>query len=135
MVVAITGTDIGDLKVRATHELSGTEMTTAAPLDNEGDGSSFSPTDLMATALGTCVVTVMAIAAQKHGIPFDGARFRVEKQMASGPRRIASLSMVVTMPSGLNAQQRRILEGAGSHCPVHRSLHPDVETPLRFEYE
>ncbi len=135
MVVEITGTDVGAFKVRARHELSGTELKTAAPLDNQGDGSSFSPTDLVATGLGTCVVTVMAIAAEKHGIPFEGARFRVEKHMRSGPRRIGKLAMVVTMPAGLDPDQRRILEAAGSHCPIHRSLHPDIETPLTFEYE
>lgn len=134
MGVQITGADIGGLGVRARHELSGTEMTTAAPLDNQGDGSSFSPTDLVATALGTCVVTVMAIAAEKHSIPFEGARFRVEKHMAAEPRRIAALPMVIIMPAGLSARERELLERAGSHCPVHRSIHPEIDTPLRFEY-
>lgn len=134
MGVLITGEYTGDLNVRVRHELSGIELTTAAPLDNQGDGSSFSPTDLAATALGSCVVTVMAIAARNHDIPFASASFRIEKHMADDPRRIASLPMVVTMPPGLSVEQREILERAGSHCPVHRSLHPDVETPIQFEY-
>lgn len=134
MAVLITGEYTGGLKVRVRHELSGTELTTAAPLDNQGDGSSFSPTDLAATALGSCVVTVMAIAARKHDIPFASASFRIEKHMASDPRRIAALPLVVTMPAGLTPEQREILERAGSHCPIHGSLHPDVETPIEFEY-
>ncbi|MDX1675376.1 MAG: OsmC family protein [Longimicrobiales bacterium] len=134
MAVVITGRYSGDLKVRVRHELSGTECDTAAPLDNQGDGSAFSPTDLVATALGSCVVTVMAIAARRDGIPFDGASFRVEKHMAADPRRIDALPMVITMPAGLTVEQRERLEKVGSHCPVHRSIHPDIATPLTFEY-
>lgn len=134
MPVAISGAYDHDLKVTVRHEQSGTSFLTAAPLDNQGDGSSFSPTDLVATALGSCVLTVMAIAARNHDIPFDGAGFRIEKHMAANPRRVAALPMVVRMPPGLTADQREILEHAGSHCPVHHTLHPDVETPLRFEY-
>lgn len=134
MAVLITGEYQGDLKMRLRHEASGSELRTAAPLDNQGDGSSFSPTDLAASALGSCVVTVMAIAARNHGIPFEGASFRIEKHMAADPRRIDSLPMTVLMPPGLTPEQREILEHAGSHCPIHRSLHPDVRTPLDFEY-
>jgi putative redox protein len=134
MPVVITGRYVGDLKMSVRHELSGTEFTTAAPLDNRGDGSSFSPTDLMATSLGSCIVTVMAIAAQNEGIPFGDVSFRVEKHMASDPRRIATLPMVIAMPAGLSPAQRTRLENVGAHCPVHRSLHPGVETPLTFEY-
>ena len=134
MAVVITGRYTGDLKMQVRHELSGTECITAAPLDNHGDGSSFSPTDLVATSLGSCIVTVMAIAAQKEGIPFAEASFRVEKHMASDPRRIAALPLVITMPPGLTEAQRGRLEKVGSHCPVHRSIHPDIETPVEFEY-
>ena len=134
MGVVITGRYTGNLGVRARHELSGAELGTAAPLDNQGDGSSFSPTDLVATALGTCILTVMAIAARKDGIPFQEADFRVEKKMASNPRRIVSLPVVITMPTGLTPDQRERLERVGSHCPVHHSIRPDIETPVRFEY-
>ena len=134
MSVVITGRFSGDLKVEVRHELSGTELGTAAPLDNQGDGSSFSPTDLVATALGSCVVTVMVIAAREAGIPFAGASFRVEKHMASEPRRIAALPLVVSMPTGLSPDQRERLETVGAHCPVHRSIHPDIDAPLVFEY-
>lgn len=134
MGVVITGRYTRDLKVVVRHELSGAEFGTAAPLDNQGDGSSFSPTDLVATALGSCIVTVMAIAARNEGIPFTGATFRVEKQMVAEPRRIAALPLRIQMPPGLGPEQRQRLEKVGSHCPVHRSIHPDIETPLTFEY-
>lgn len=134
MAVVITGEYVGDLKMRVRHELSGAEITLAAPLDNHGDGSSFSPTDMVATALGGCVLTVMAIAARGHDIPFDSATFRIEKHMASDPRRVAALPLVVMMPGGVTAEQRTVLERAGRHCPVHKSLHPDVEAPVTFEY-
>lgn len=134
MAVVITGRYTGDLKVAVRHELSGTEFVTAAPLDNQGDGSSFSPTDLVATALGSCIITVMAIAARSEGIPFAGASFRIEKHMAADPRRIAALPLVIEMPNGLSPAQRERLEKVGSHCPVHRSIHPDIDTPLAFEY-
>lgn len=134
MAVVMTGRYTGDLNVTVRHELSGTELETAAPLDNHGDGSSFSPTDLVASSLGSCILTVMAIAARNEGIPFGEASFRVEKHMASDPRRIDSLPMVITMPPGLSQEQRQRLETVGAHCPVHRSVHPDLETPLTFEY-
>lgn len=134
MAVVITGRYTGDLKMTVRHELSGTEFPTAAPLDNQGDGSAFSPTDLVASALGSCIVTVMAIAARGEGIPFANVSFRVEKHMASDPRRIASLPITIEMPAGLTPDQRERLEKVGSHCPVHRSIHQGIETPLGFDY-
>ena len=134
MAVLITGRYAGELRTTARHELSGREMGTAAPLDNHGDGSSFSPTDLVATALASCILTVMAIAAENEGIPFGVASFRIEKHMAADPRRIAALPIAITMPPGLSPDQRARLENVGSHCPVHRSIHPDIETPISFEY-
>ena len=134
MAVVMTGRYTGDLKTRVRHELSGSEFDTAAPLDNQGDGSSFSPTDLVATALGSCILTVMAIAAQQDGIPFGEASFRVEKHMASDPRRVAALPLIITMPAGLDPAQRERLENVGSHCPVHRSIAAGIETPLTFDY-
>lgn len=134
MAATITGSYTGDLRVEAVHQLSGTRMTMAAPLDNHGDGSSFSPTDLVATALAGCVLTVMGIAARNHGIPFEGATFTIEKHMASDPRRIAALPLVIRMPAGLEPDQRATLERVGRHCPVHRSLDPSVDTPVEFEY-
>ncbi|MBW3552633.1 MAG: OsmC family protein [Gemmatimonadetes bacterium] len=134
MPVKITGRYIGDLKTRVEHPRSGASFGTAAPLDNNGDGSSFSPTDLIATSLGSCMLTVMGIAAQKDGIPFGEAEFSVEKHMLSEPRRVGALPVVIRMPGGLTTEQRARLERVALHCPVHHTLHPDVLTPVRFEY-
>lgn len=134
MAVVITGRYTGDKKTRVEHPQSGASFSTAAPLDNNGDGSSFSPTDLIATSLGSCMLTVMGIAAEKDGIPFPEAEFRVEKHMRPDPRRVGALPIVIRMPAGLTSEQRRRLERVAMHCPVHHTLHPDVETPVRFEY-
>ena len=134
MPVQITGRYTGDLKTRVEHPQSGASFGTAAPLDNNGDGSSFSPTDLVAAALGSCMLTVMGIAAEKEGIPFTEAEFRLEKQMRADPRRVGALPMVIRMPADLTPAQRQRLERVAMHCPVHNTLHPDVETPVRFEY-
>ena len=134
MGVAMRGTYTGGLRMRLTHGPSGTEIATAAPVDNEGDGSSFSPTDLLAVSLGACMVTTMAIVARREGIPFEGAAFRLEKEMAGDPRRVAAVPVVVTLPAALTEAQRGRLERVGLACPVARSLHPDVRLETRFEY-
>ncbi len=110
-------------------------MTTDAPADNMGRGESFSPTDLMATALGTCILTTMGIVAQRHGIDMTGARATVEKHMsAEPPRRIARLPVTISMPAGIPPEHRSRLENAAHACPVHRSLHPDIEAPIVFHW-
>ena len=134
MAVVITGRYTGRLKTRVRHEQSGAEFETAAPLDNHGDGSAFSPTDLIATSLGSCILTVMAIAAEQERIPFAEASFRIEKHMKAEPRRVGALPLVIRMPAGLSPAQRDRLERVGLHCPVHHSLSPEVRTPVRFEY-
>ena len=132
-MVDIEVESIGQLKTRATHGPSSVVLFTVPPKDNQGDGSSFSPTDLLATALATCVVTTMEIAAAKHGIVLTGTRARVEKHMSTeGPRKVARLPMIVEMPAGVPPEMRERLEAAGHACPVRRSLHPDVETPIVF---
>jgi putative redox protein len=134
MAVEITGTYTGNLKMELTHGPSGAQLRTAAPVDNKGDGSSFSPTDLVAAAFGSCIVTTMAIVAEREGIDFTTASFRVEKHMQSDPRRIGKLPVEVRMPAGLSADQRTKLERAGHTCPVHKSLLPEVEKEVRFVY-
>ena len=134
MAVEITGTYTGNLKMELTHGPSGAKLKTAAPTDNKGDGSSFSPTDLVATALGSCIVTTMAIVAEREGIDFTAASFRVEKHMQSDPRRIARLPVEVHMPPGLSADQRTKLERAGHTCPVHKSLLSEIEIDVRYLY-
>jgi putative redox protein len=119
---------------RVEHGPSGALLTTEAPKDNGGTGSSFSPTDLMGAALASCVLTTMALVASREGIVFGEARARVEKRMTPPPRRIGELVLEVDMPAGLTASQRARLEEVGRGCPVIRSLHPDVALPLTFRY-
>jgi putative redox protein len=135
MAVEITGRYAGNLKMDLTHGPSGAGLKTAAPVDNRGDGSSFSPTDLVAAALGSCMVTTMAIVAEREGIDFTTASFHVEKHMQNDPRRIASLPVVLHMPASLTPEQRTKLERAAHTCPVHRSLLPEVEKKVEFVYD
>ena len=125
----------GDLRCQLTHEQSGTMITTDAPKDNMGKGESFSPTDLVAAALSSCMMTVMGIVAQRHAIDLKGTRVDVVKEMVTTPfRRIGSIQVDLHMPRGLSPEQRAILENAANTCPVHKSLHPDVATPIKFHY-
>jgi putative redox protein len=134
MSVEIRGTSLDGLKMELEHGPSGTRIRTAAPRDNAGDGSSFSPTDLLAASLGACMVTTMSIVAAREGIPFDGASFGLEKHMRSDPRRVAALPVTVRMPAGLEAAHRTRLEEIARTCPVARSLSPEVEQEIRFVY-
>ncbi len=125
----------GGLRSLATHGPSGATVPTDAPRDNEGQGASFSPTDLVATALGSCILTVMGIVARRRGVALEGARCRVVKRMVATPvRRIGELEVVLDMPPGLDAETRRVLEAAAATCPVKKSLHPDVAIPVGFRY-
>jgi putative redox protein len=135
MAVEIRGTYAGELKVALVHGPSGTKLTTEAPLDNGGTGGSFSPTDLVATALGSCMLTTMALVANREGIDLRGSTVHVEKHMsAEGPRRIVRLPVVLRLPAKMSEVQRQKLENAGRACPVHKSLHPDISAPIVFEY-
>ena len=131
MVTIIAKYD-GDLSCTATHGPSAAVLHTDAPKDNEGLGRHFSPTDLVATALGTCVLTTMAIVARRHGIDLTNAKVRVEKEMASNPRRIARLPVELVVPGKFTPDQKRLLENAAHGCPVHKSLHPDIEAHITF---
>lgn len=123
----------GELHCKAVHGPSGAELNTDAPVDNQGRGESFSPTDLVATALGSCMLTVMGILARTLGIDIGGAKATVEKEMTSAaPRMIQSLKVRIEMPKGISVENRVKLERAAHTCPVHRSLHPDVEKPIEF---
>ena len=119
----------GDLRTEATHTKSGTTMITDAPTDNNGQGRSFSPTDLVATALGTCILTVMGIKASAMGVDMTGATATVDKVMAANPRRIAELIVVITMPANSYADRdRKVLTAAAHHCPVANSLREGIES-------
>lgn len=125
----------GDLHTRCRHGPSGSEIGTDAPVDNQGRGETFSPTDLLATALGTCMVTVMGIAAKRHEWPLDGARARVEKHMVADPvRRVGRLVVHFDMPSGLPEEARELLERTALTCPVKQSIHPDIDTEFLFHW-
>jgi putative redox protein len=125
----------GDLHCRAVHGPSQTELSTDAPTDNQGRGESFSPTDLVATALGSCMLTVMGIMARTLALDIAGTTASVEKEMTtSAPRRIASLAVKIHVPHALSAENQQKLERAAHTCPVHKSLHPDIETPIHFTW-
>ena len=125
---------VGNLRCVAEHVPSGVTLNTDAPEDNHGEGCSFSPTDLIATALGTCIATILGIQADKHDVNLEGTEVTVEKQMASDPRRIDSLRTEVTMPVALDEQTRTRLERAARHCPVDESIHPDIDAPIIFHW-
>jgi putative redox protein len=125
----------GDLHCRAVHGPSGTVLATDAPKDNQGRGESFSPTDLVATALGSCILTVMGILARTLDIDIAGTTATVEKEMASAPvRMIRRLTVKILVPQKVSAENRLKLERAAHTCPVHKSLHPDVEKPIEFTW-
>ena len=124
----------GGLRTRAVHGPSGASLVTDTPADNHGKGESFSPTDLVATGLGACMLTIMGIVAERHGWPLVGAHVRVEKKMASDPRRIAALEVVLRVPGGHDERARAALERAARTCPVHATLDGRVEIPVRIEW-
>ncbi len=134
-MVKITGDYQGELRCSARHEPSGNTLATDAPKDNQGRGEAFSPTDLVATALGTCIATTMAIASRKHGVELKGVRFEVTKEMSTdSPRRIVRLAAQIWMPIREDHPAAKSLVGAAHACPVHQSLHPSVDAPIMFHW-
>ncbi len=134
-MVAIQFEYQGDLHCSAVHGPSGTALTTDAPKDNQGRGESFSPTDLVATALGTCILTTMGIMARTLSLDITGATATVEKEMSSSPpRRIQQLTVRIHVPQAFDEASRLKLERAAHTCPVHKSLHPDVNAPIDFTW-
>ena len=126
----------GDLHCDAVHGPSRTKIETDAPTDNKGKGEAFSPTDLVATALGTCISTTMALAAQQHGVDLKGMTVNVSKEMSKdAPRRIVALPAEVHIPLPATLPQRALLESVGLNCPVHKSLPAEIERPTKFFWE
>ena len=113
----------------------GAEIRTDAPRDIGGDASAFSPTDLVAAGLASCILTTIAMFAERHDLDLTGITAHVEKTMQSEPRRLGALPVTVTMPASVPADMRLALERAGRLCPVHASLHPEIAAPIEFVYE
>ena len=134
-MVAIEIVYQGQLHCQALHTPSGATLETDAPKDNNGKGESFSPTDLVATALGSCMLTVMGIAARTLNIDLTGTTVKVNKEMVATPvRRIGKLTVNLTFPMQISDENKKKLEHAALTCPVHKSLHPDVAMPIEFNW-
>jgi len=126
----------GGLHCDAMHGPSHSTISTDAPSDNRGKGETFSPTDLVATALATCMSTTMGIAAEDHKVDLSGLTVRVQKHMSKdAPRRIVGLPSEVHIPLPPDCPQRALLEAAALNCPVHKSLPPEIDRPTRFFWE
>ncbi|TAE71013.1 MAG: OsmC family peroxiredoxin [Bacteroidetes bacterium] len=126
----------GNLRTQATHLQSGNTLITDAPTDNHGMGEAFSPTDLLATSLGSCMLTIMGIKAADAGITLEGTTVEITKIMAANPRRVGEIHVVFNFPEGLtvDAKTQQILENAAHTCPVAKSLHPDLVTNVIFNW-
>ncbi|RMG44428.1 MAG: OsmC family peroxiredoxin [Candidatus Dadabacteria bacterium] len=135
MAVNIEGRYLGDKRVEVIHGPSGSKIVTDAPKDNHGLGRYFSPTDLIGASLGSCVLTILGIVAEKHGYDISGSSFELEKHMYSEPRRVGKLKLLVHLPSNLSEEARELLEKAGSSCPVRHSLKDDMEIEMGFTYD
>lgn len=125
----------GNLRCEATHGPSGNTLVTDAPVDNQGKGEAFSPTDLVGTALGACMLTIMGIVAKRHEIDLEGTTVTVQKEMVQQPvRRIGKLAVSIHVPRELSEDDKKRLENAAYTCPVKKSIHPDIEVPVTFEW-
>lgn len=136
-MVKIQANYLGELGCDALHVPSGSRLRTDAPVDNGGKGATFSPTDLVATALGTCVMTICGLVAERHGWDLSGMSVEVDKEMVADPvRRIGRLSTMIAIPATAvpDPADRQRLETAARKCPVHQSLHPSIEATIDFRY-
>ncbi len=127
-------TYLGNLRARSEHLRSGSTYITDAPVDNNGNGEAFSPTDTVATGLASCMLTVMGIKARDLAVSLEGATAEVIKHMASRPRRIAKIEVTFNMPPDLGPRTREVLEHTANTCPVYHSLHPDIEKVVVFNW-
>jgi putative redox protein len=126
---------LGSLRTEAKHIRSGNTLITDAPVDNKGKGEAFSPTDLLATSLGSCMMTIMGIAAQTHGFDLDGTEIKITKIMADNPRRVGEVLVEFTFPqNNYSEKEKAIIENAARTCPVAKSLHPDLKQSIIFNY-
>lgn len=130
--VEMTAESDGGVRTTLAHGPSGARLPTDAPKDNGGEGSAFSPTDLVASGLLACMLTTMAIVARREGISWGKSRGRVEKHMNAAPRRIGQLVVELWLPTGLSGEQRTRMQEVAETCPVQKSLHPDVVVSVRY---
>jgi putative redox protein len=135
-MVESSGVYTGSLHCDLTHGPSGQVISTDAPKDNNGKGEAFSPTDLVGAALGSCILTTIAMVAERDGIDIKGAKYRVTKEMTAPPekRKIARLAVTLQLPSSVPTSHRKKFETVAHTCPVHRSLGPDVQMPITFDW-
>ena len=131
-MATIETTYLGELRTEPVHVQSGTHIITDAPVDNQGKGEAFSPTDLMSASLGSCAMTIMGIAARTHGIDMDGATASITKIMAANPRRVSEIVVDFKFPKTYTEKEQKILEHAALTCPVYLSLHPDLVKTVNF---
>jgi uncharacterized OsmC-like protein len=126
----------GELRTQATHLASQNTIITDAPIDNNGKGEAFSPTDLLAASLGSCMLTIMGIAANTHGFSIDGTKISITKIMAANPRRVGEIIIDFSFPTNTYSDKERLLiEKAAASCPVALSLHPDLKQIVEFIWQ
>ncbi len=133
-MVEMTGRYLGEKRCEVQHGPSGSVISTDAPKDNAGKGEAFSPTDLVATALATCILTTIALVVERDGEDLSGSSFKVTKEMHPNPRKISRLVVDLNLPKKFSPEYRKKLEHFAKTCPVHRSLHPDVEMLLQYNW-
>lgn len=125
----------GDLNIQCEHGPSHSIIKTTAPVDNGGKGDLFSPTDLFSTSLGSCILTVMGIVAERHQIDLKGSYTDITKIMQANPRRVGELQLIIHLPSTLTEKDRKLMETTAAGCPVKQSLHPDIILNLTYIYD
>ena len=125
----------GKFQTQSTHNQSGAQIFTDAPLDNQGNGEAFSPTDLFVASLGSCFLTIAGIAAKRHGFSIDGARVETQKKMADNPRRVGEIILDIYLPpNSYTDLEKRLIERTAATCPVSQSLHPEIMKTIRWNY-
>jgi uncharacterized OsmC-like protein len=134
-MASFTTTYLGELRCSNIHENSGTEIFTDAPIDNQGKGSAFSPTDLVANSLATCMLSIMGIKSRDLNVDLTGSTVEVTKIMQAEPRKIAKIIAVFNMSVAVDEKAKLILERAAMTCPVLLSLHPDIEKEITFNWK
>ena len=127
-------TYLGELRTQCQHLRSGNELITDAPVDNNGKGEAFSPTDKLATSLASCMLTVMGIKARSMELELKGAYADVTKHMAPNPRRISGIDIELYLPAAIPKKDQALLERVGNNCPVMQSIHPDIETAIQYHW-